>query len=219
MKKTAFITLSLVMCITLAAGSAARADTIRFYEGSIMVGKILTEEKAFIILANAYGTFKIRRIKIDDIYRTKSYQEDIALHKKYKFTLNEDQIKRNYTAGQDRKDGKKVKPIKIKKDMPEEDIDTAEPVELQKAETTEDKTAKKVEDKGAKKTEEKAVEQKKESAPGDDKWKSGRFSFSGVFMYNLGYGSSALPYGYPTGTADTSPLTRASISPPATGTR
>jgi hypothetical protein len=193
MKKSAFTTLSLIICFTLAAGSAGWADTIKFYEGSVMVGKILSEEKAFIILANAYGTFKIKRIKIDDIYKTNSYQEDITLHKKYKFTLNEDEIKRNYTAGQDRKDGKKVKIIKPKKDMPEEDTDTAEPIQIDK---TENKSAEKVEDKSKKKAENKAVEPNKETATGDDHWKSGRFSFSGVFMYNLGSGSSALPYGY-----------------------
>jgi hypothetical protein len=159
----------LIFMVTINVDSSA--DTIKLFEGSVMTGKIISEDRTFIVFANYYGSFRIKKTKIDDIYKTAAFTEDIAIQKKLKFPYNENEIKRNYLAGQDIKNGKKREPVT-------DEIKSAAKTPIQKDTKTE-KTSLPV-----------------EKTSDGDHWRSGRLSFSGSFMYNLGSGSQALPYGY-----------------------
>lgn len=172
MKRSIMPFATTLMLIIMSAGTGLYADTLQLFEGTILVGKIIEDEGKTILFANSYGTFRIKKTKLDNTYITGSYTEDIALHRKLKLPLDEGEIIRNYKAGQDRKEGKRVEPIKEEtvKPGPEEkktEADKAEPL----------------------------IAPKKKDDSGD-KWTSGRFSFSGSFIYNLGPGSAGLPYGY-----------------------
>lgn len=177
MKKQVRILVPAVVCLMLIMGADAVADTIMLYQGSAMVGKIISEDKTAIVFTNYFGTYRIKRIKIDDIYKTDSYEDDIALHRRLNLEYNEDMIKKNYTAGQDRKDGKK--PLRLREPGTQEeaapDSDQAAPLPTPEKETKKEPRA--------------------DTTEGDH-WKSGRLSFSGAFHYNLGSSSAALPYGY-----------------------
>lgn len=171
MKRSLVPFVTTLILIIMAAGTGLYADTLQLFEGTILVGKIIEDEGKTILFANSYGTFRIKKTKLDNTYKTNSYTEDIALHRKLKLPLDEGEIMRNYKAGQDRKDGKRIEPIKEKivAPKPEEKKapDKAEPLI----------TPVKKDDSG-------------------NKWTSGRISFSGSFIYNLGAGNAGLPYGY-----------------------
>jgi hypothetical protein len=171
MKRKALILFPVIFCLILLMRIDSAADTIRLFQGSVLVGKIVTEDKTAVVLANYHGTYRIKRIKIDDLFKTNSYQEDIAVHQKLNLPFNKNEIMRNYSAGQDRKDGKM--PAQYRGEAGEEKAPPAP---------------------GAKKK----IEPKELEADTskDTHWKSGRLSFSGVFHYNLGPSKSAIPYGY-----------------------
>lgn len=160
------------MLIIMTAGTGLYADTLVLFEGTVLVGKIIQDEGKAILFANSTGTYRIRKTKFDNSYVTNSYEEDIAVLRKLNLPVDEDSVRVNYKAGQDRKEGKKVGPIKeetatTETEEKKQDQDKAEPLIA----------ARKKDDSGA-------------------KWTSGRLSFSGSFIYNLGRGGAALPYGY-----------------------
>jgi hypothetical protein len=98
MKKT-IITCTVILFIGSAGLIPAYADTVKLIEESILVGKILNEDPEKIIFANSYGTFKINKIYISEIYRTVDYTEDVNIQKRIKTDVNVDEIKRNVDAG------------------------------------------------------------------------------------------------------------------------
>jgi hypothetical protein len=176
MNKFFRICVPLIIFILLIMAVDSMADTIRLFQGSVLVGKIISEDKTSIVFANYFGTYRIKRIKIDDIYKTNSFTEDIEIHKKLNIPYNDKEIIIQYAAGQDKKEGRKLPKYEETK-IPEEKKPAEEPVKPMVPE----------------KAQEPEPEKK---ALSDDHWTSGRLSFSGSFLYNLGNGSNALPYGY-----------------------
>ncbi len=167
-----------VIIAIIAAGTESAADTVKLYEGTVLVGKIIEENKTAITFANAYGTYNIKRIRIDDIYKTKSHEEDIAVHKKHNFPINVYKIQKNYIAGESRKEGRNRELIRLKKREKEREEAREKAV----------KTAK------AREKNRRAALRKKQSA--GDHWRSGRLSFAGAYHYNLGSSGGAMPFGY-----------------------
>ena len=108
MKKIVRICVPLIFCLLFIMTADSTADTIRLYQGSVMVGKIISEDKTSIVLANYFGTFRIKRIKIDDIYKTNSFMEDIAIHKKLNLPYNDKEIIIHYAAGRIKKKEKSM---------------------------------------------------------------------------------------------------------------
>jgi hypothetical protein len=80
------------------------ADIVKLIEGSVLVGKIISEDKETVIFTNAYGTFKINRKNIIEIYKTTNFAEDIEILKKLKMGINAEVIKMNIDAGKEKKD-------------------------------------------------------------------------------------------------------------------
>ncbi|OHD66318.1 MAG: hypothetical protein A2176_07475 [Spirochaetes bacterium RBG_13_51_14] len=158
-------------------GSESSADTIMLYEGSVLVGKIISEDETSIIIANSFGTFRIKKIRIDDMYKTNSYAEDIEIHNRLKLPVNEDEIKKNYVAGQNKIEEKMAGKIGQEEKKPEEKAPEQKKAAIDTA------GDKKLKTPGKKIT-------------GGDHWTSGRLSFSGSFLYNLGSSHRRLPYGY-----------------------
>ena len=76
------------------------ADTIILHNGTLLVGKVKGESSETILFKNSYGAFTIKRGEIESLYVTKSYYEDIAIRKKLGMDFDEDEIKKNYSAGQ-----------------------------------------------------------------------------------------------------------------------
>jgi hypothetical protein len=181
MKNRFGIIAALISLFLLMSGAESMADTIKLFDGTVLVGKIISDDKTTLTFANAYGTFKIKWIRIDDTYKTDSYDEDIEIHKKMKFPINLYKIRVNYIAGLNRKEGKKRALIMLKKDK--EKRDARRKSEIEKAEK--EKAEK----------QEKKKRGKRRQTTGDH-WTSGRLSFSGAFHYNLGSSRNAMPYGY-----------------------
>jgi hypothetical protein len=178
MKRHFLLTIPAIIAIIAATGTVSSADTIRLFEGTILVGKIIEENKTAVTFANAYGTFSIKRVRIDDIYKTKSYEEDLAVHRKHNFPINEYKIKKNYVAGENRKEGRNRELIRLKRKEKER-------------EDAREKSAKMA--KSREKNKSAALKKKLEA---DGHWISGRLSFSGAFHYNLGSSGGAMPFGY-----------------------
>jgi hypothetical protein len=178
MKNIFAIAAAIILLLVLMTRTDSMADTIRLYEGTVLVGKIISEDESAITFANSYGTFKIKRVRIDDIYKTDSFEEDIDVHRKLKVPINVYKIRVNYTAGQNRLDRKQREIIRSKKDK--EKKAAREKAEREKAE----KLAREREKK------------KRSAARRGDHWTSGRLSFSGAFHYNLGSSTDVVPYGY-----------------------
>lgn len=166
MKSHVHIAVALFVSLAFMSGTAAMADTIILFQGSVLVGKIIEEDDSAIIMKNYYGKFRVKRIKIDDVFKTNSYEEDIALHKKMRLPLDEEQIIRNYNAGAG---------IEEVKDAGET-ADAAKPV-------TEDAEVKE------------KVAKPKDVQPAGDKWTSGRLTFSGFFQFTMMSRDSSHPYG------------------------
>jgi hypothetical protein len=82
---------------------SVHADIVKLIEGSVLVGKIINEDNETIIFTNAYGTFKINRRNIIEIYKTTDFTEDIEILKKLKMGINVDVIKKNIDIGQEKK--------------------------------------------------------------------------------------------------------------------
>lgn len=175
MKRSVLPCMTAILLICMMSGTGLYADTLRLFEGSVLVGKIIADEGKTLLFANSYGTFRIKKTKIDNTYVTGSYLEDIEVHRKIKATVDEGEIAKNYRAGQNRKEGKPVEPIMEEPVKPEPDE--------QKPAPGPDKA-------------EPPISPKNKEETGGDKWTSGRFSLSGSFIYNLGSGTSSLPYGF-----------------------
>jgi hypothetical protein len=79
------------------------ADTIQMIEDSVLSGKIVQENDREIIFTNSYGTYRIKKSNIKNIFRTNSYSEDFAILKEMKLPANEKQAENNYDAGIKRK--------------------------------------------------------------------------------------------------------------------
>jgi hypothetical protein len=171
MKKIVRICIPFIVCFLFIMTVDSTADTIRLYQGSVMVGKIISEDKTSIVLANYFGTYRIKRIKIDEIYKTTSFMEDIAIHKKLNLPYNDKEIIIHYAAGQDKKEGRKQPKYEEEKKPEKEPVKPVVP-------------------------EKKKEPEPQKKAMSDDHWTSGRLSFSGSFLYNLGGGNKVLPYGY-----------------------
>ncbi len=164
--KKAIISFSIACLVTIPFVSS-RADTLILYEGSVLVGKIISDDGTWVLLRNYYGTYRIKMSRINDIHRTRSSDEDIALHRKLKLPFNKEEIILNYNAGQGR-----ITPHA-------EDGGTADSAETVPAEP------------------EKEIAGPGKESPGEaDRWTGGRISLSGSFLYNLGGNTAALPYGY-----------------------
>ncbi|MBP7736858.1 MAG: hypothetical protein KA369_12855 [Spirochaetes bacterium] len=178
MKRRFLLIIPACIAIIAATGTESAADTIKLFEGTVLVGKIIEENGTAITFANAYGTFSIKRIRIDDVYKTRSYEEDIAVHRKHNFPINEYKIKKNYVAGENRKEGRNRELIRLKKREKER-------------EEARDKAAKL-----AKTREKKKRDALRKKQMAGDHWISGRISFSGAYHYNLGSSGNAMPFGY-----------------------
>ncbi len=187
MKRHYLIIIPVIIFILIMIGTESIADTVKLYNGTILVGKIIKEDDSAITFANSYGTFKIKRIRIDDIYKTDSYDEDIEIHRKMKFPVNLYKIRVNYIAGLNRKEGKKRALILLKKNKEKREVRKKAEMEEAKEEKAE-KLAKTREKKKRPATRRRPVT--------GEHWTSGRLSFSGAFHYNLGSSNSVMPYGY-----------------------
>ncbi|OHD70535.1 MAG: hypothetical protein A2W19_09015 [Spirochaetes bacterium RBG_16_49_21] len=104
MRKLIIACLPLLLLIAISLQIPLRADTIKLVEGSILVGKIIKEDKKSLEFTNAYGTFQIKKIHIVDIYKTNDYTEDIEILKKMDRDVNAAEIKKNVEAGQVKKE-------------------------------------------------------------------------------------------------------------------
>jgi hypothetical protein len=82
------------------------SDTVKLTDGSVLVGKIISEDKEKITVSNTYGTFDIKRNNISALYKTKVYTEDLKVLKKLKVKVkvNEEGIRKDIEAGQKKKD-------------------------------------------------------------------------------------------------------------------
>lgn len=77
------------------------ADIVITRDGMFLNGKILEDKKPdFIIFANNYGTFTIQYSLIKEIRRTENFMADIKIFRDMGKQLSEDEIKKNYMAGE-----------------------------------------------------------------------------------------------------------------------
>ncbi len=93
-----FTLLTAVMISCLISGDA-EADTLILNDGTLLVGKVKEEDRSSITFRNYYGIFRVPREQIENLYKTKSYAEDIALRRKLGLDFNEADIRKNYKAG------------------------------------------------------------------------------------------------------------------------
>jgi hypothetical protein len=152
----------LLFFICMSADSSA--DTIKLIEDSVLSGKIIREDNNEIIFTNSYGTYRIKKSNIKNIYITNAPAEDIAILKQMKLPANANQIKKNYDAGQNKKErvarGEKI---------PEKELLSPFKAEFKSTD-------------------------KIKSEVTDDLWTGGRLSLGGGLTYNPlyhGYGYSA----------------------------
>jgi hypothetical protein len=87
------------------------ADVVSLVDGSVLNGKLIKDSRHEILFVNYYGTFRINKTKIIKIVETRSYEEDIKIKKKMGMDVEEEQIKRNYQAGEAVKQNKEHKKI------------------------------------------------------------------------------------------------------------
>jgi len=77
------------------------ADIVITKDDMILNGKILEDKKPqYLILANYHGTFTIKYSVIKEIHRTESFEEDIKIFRNIGKEINDEEIKKNYTAGE-----------------------------------------------------------------------------------------------------------------------
>jgi len=75
-------------------------DTLILKSGTLLVGKVKSSNDKSLVFKNYYGAFNVNRSDIDKLYITKTYREDIALRKRMGMDFSEEDIKRNYEAGE-----------------------------------------------------------------------------------------------------------------------
>jgi hypothetical protein len=95
-----FLRITALAVFILLIPSALKSDTIILNDGTFLVGKVKSDSSKTIVFKNSYGAFTIKREDISALYVTKSYKEDIAVRKKLGLDFDEDEIKKNYSAGQ-----------------------------------------------------------------------------------------------------------------------
>ncbi len=76
-----------------------RADIVILIDGTVIVGKVINEDKERIYLKNSYKVFDINRNQIKSSFITSQYQEDVEIHKRLGLKADEIIIKKNYLAG------------------------------------------------------------------------------------------------------------------------
>ncbi len=153
--------------IPLIFSPPAAADVLLLYQGSVLTGKIVSDDGAFLLLKNYYGTYRIKRSRVDDILKTNSYGEDIAILKKRNLPFEEREIILNYRAGTG-------EIARWSEDTAADTASNAEPPET---------------------VDIKRIDEKREAGE-KGPWTSGRFSFSGSFLNRIGGGNSVLSDGY-----------------------
>lgn len=166
MKKAIIILFA--VCLPLIFSPPAAADVLLLYQGSVLTGKIISDDGTRLVLKNYYGTYRIKRSRIDDILPTNSYNEDMAILRKRNLPFERREVILNYRAGTG-------EIAQYSKDTP---ADTA--VEEEKAPETVD--IKRIE--------------KKRGTGEKEQWTSGRISVSGSFLNRIGGGNSVLHDGY-----------------------
>lgn len=102
--KKSYVYLLTVFILFIQQEFPVYSDTVKLSEGSVLVGKIISEDKDKIVISNAYGTFEVKRKKISSLYKTKVYTEDLKVLKKLKVKVNKEGIKKHIEAGQKKKD-------------------------------------------------------------------------------------------------------------------
>lgn len=75
------------------------ADIVILVDGTVIVGKVIKEDKEAVYLKNSYKLFNIKREQIRNSYITSTYQEDVDIHKKLGIKADETVIKKNFLAG------------------------------------------------------------------------------------------------------------------------
>jgi hypothetical protein len=119
--KKFYVYLFAVLFLVIQQEYPAYSDTVKLTEGSVLVGKIIYEDREKITISNAYGTFNVKKTKIANLYKTEVYTEDLKVLKKLKVKVNEKGIKKHIEAGQKKKDeleedaAKKKEKEKLKK--------------------------------------------------------------------------------------------------------
>ena len=85
-------------------------DTLILKNGSLLVGKVKSSSASSLVFKNYYGAFNVKRADVARLYITGTYREDVALRKKMGMDFSEEDIKRNYEAGE-----KKLTPVEENK--------------------------------------------------------------------------------------------------------
>jgi len=79
------------------------ADIVITKDDMILNGKILEDKKPqYLIFANYHGTFTIKYSLIKEIHRTGSFEEDIKVFRDIGKEVNDEEIKKNYIAGEEK---------------------------------------------------------------------------------------------------------------------
>jgi len=92
------------------------SDVLILNDGMILNGKIVDDKHPeYLEFVNYHGSFTINYGMIKQIYRTDSYREDVIILKNSGITINEDEIKKNYHAGERELD----KDIEIEENEPD----------------------------------------------------------------------------------------------------
>lgn len=156
----------LIASIILLAGMPAFSDTLKLSDGSLLTGKIIKDQTESVVLSNAFGTFRIKKSEITENRITESYQDDIAIYRELNIKFSENEIRRHFTAGMDKKES-----LIVRKENEEKKT-------IQKKEESSRRDA------------------RESDQDDTSRWNSTRISFSGAYMYYLGKGNGSQPYGY-----------------------
>ena len=98
-KRLLMIMAGLFLCLLIMPGPLS-PDTVILKDGTLLVGKVRSETADALVFKNSYGAFTIPRANISALYITGSYSEDIAVRKKLGMDFDEDEIRTNYSAGE-----------------------------------------------------------------------------------------------------------------------
>ncbi|MBN2077346.1 MAG: hypothetical protein JW838_00175 [Spirochaetes bacterium] len=154
-------------CLPLIFSPPAAADVLLLYQGSVLTGKIISDDGTRLVLKNYYGTYRIKRSRIDDILPTNSSNEDMAILRKRNLPFERREVILNYRAGTG-------EIAQYSKDTAADTAEDAEPPET---------------------VDIKRIDEKRETGE-KGPWTSGRISFSGTFFNRIGGGNSVLHDGY-----------------------
>jgi len=99
MKKKYIFSILKCIIIIFFYSNPSFADIVTLKDKSVIIGKIITQNKRIITFKNSYGLFKIRRSIITKIFISKDYKDDIKFLSKMGITIDEEAIKKDYFAG------------------------------------------------------------------------------------------------------------------------